>query len=78
MQEKGNGQSKTTPQQPLLSRILKYFSDQGGKDPVFQARLSSSSGRDLVCASKGKGLFHEVSRNWIPQPVVQAVDQRPD
>lgn len=29
------GLSKTTPQQPLLSRIPKFFSDQGGKDRGF-------------------------------------------
>ena len=78
MQEKWNGLSKTTPQQPLLSRILKFSSDQDGRDRIFQARLSSSPGTDVSRASKGKGLPSEVNENQIPQPVLQTVDQRPD
>lgn len=70
MQENWNGLSKTTPQQPLLSRILKFFSDRGGKDRGFQARLFSS-GTDLVHASK----CYEVSRNQRPQPVLQPSGQ---
>lgn len=39
VQENQGSVSETTPQPPLLSRILKFFSDEGGKDRVSQARL---------------------------------------